>query len=128
MEPSPWMGHPENISGIQKFQFSLTKKQKKQMEPSSWMGPPENMSGIQKLQFSLTKNLKKSKKNKIKTKKSFSMLSGGPIQGLGYIFLFLFCFVLFFLFIFCFLFFHLGLFWIFFFDLFFWFLCFLFFF
>ena len=59
MEPSPWMGPPENMSGIQKLQFSLTKKKenkkKKQMEPSPWMGPPENMSGIQKLQFSLTK-------------------------------------------------------------------------
>ena len=31
---------------------------KKQMEPSPWMGPPENMSGIQKLQFSLTKKQK----------------------------------------------------------------------
>ena len=79
MEPSPSMGPPENMSGIQKLQFSLTKKngtqsldgsprkhvrnpkiaifphKKKQMEPSPWMNPPENMSGMQKLQFSLTK-------------------------------------------------------------------------
>ena len=64
MEPSPWMGPPENMSGIQKLQFSLTKKQKKQMEPSPWMGTPENMSGIQKLQFSLTKKKQKNQKKK----------------------------------------------------------------
>ena len=32
------------------------------MERSPWMGPPENMSGIQKLQFSLTKEAKKNLK------------------------------------------------------------------
>ena len=56
--------------------------------------------------------------------KSFSMFSGGPIQGLGSV-CFLFLFLLLFLILFCLLFyyffgfFHLGLFWICFFDLFF---------
>ena len=32
MEPSPWMGPSENMSGIQKLQFSLTKKQKNKIK------------------------------------------------------------------------------------------------
>ena len=40
----------------------MKKTKNKQMEPSPWMGPPGNMSGIQKLQFSLAKKTKQKQK------------------------------------------------------------------
>ena len=106
MEPSPWMGPPENMSGIQKLQFSLTKKKTKNIYiyktngTQSLDGPPENMSGIQKLQFSLTKKQKKTTKNKIKTNPLACFLGDPSRDSVPFVF---FCFFIdFVLFISCF--------------------------
>ena len=40
MEPSPSMGPPENMSGIQKLQFSLTKKINKKIKTNPFLGDP----------------------------------------------------------------------------------------
>lgn len=73
------------------------------MEPSPWMSPRANMSAIQQLQFSLRRN---SKNKNTETNGNHFLLRehcifwdservrwGGPIQGLGFIFLKWFPFV-----------------------------------
>ena len=67
MEPSPWMGPPENMSGIQKLQFSLTKKKRKKKNkwnPVPGWAPQKTCPESKNCNFPSQKKQKNQKKKK----------------------------------------------------------------